>query len=55
MFHRKLNNTTKPFTLPIPWRENKIDIVGGGSNEIWMISLDLRQGYHQLVAKKPDR
>ena len=45
----------KPFALPNTWLNNKIDIIGSGSNEMCIISLDARQGYHQAALKKSDK
>ena len=34
---------------------DKIPIIGSGSNEIWIIILVAQQGYHQVEVNKPDR
>ena len=54
--YRKLNAVTKPFQLPIQRCDAIIIIaLGCGADEIWIISLDARQGYHQIVVRKIDR
>ena len=45
--YRKLNSITKPFEFPIPRCDDAIAILDTGSQFIWIISLDARQGYHQ--------
>ena len=44
--YRKLNSITKPFQFPIPRCDDAVMILGWGAGEIWIISLDARQGYH---------
>ena len=46
---------TGPFQLPIPRCEAAIVILGCGADELWIISLDARQGYHQDLVRKIDR
>ena len=53
--YRKLNAVTKPFQFPIPRCDAAIVILGCGADEIWIISLDARQGYHQVAVRKEDR
>ena len=53
--YRKLNAVTKPFQFPIPRCDAVIVILGCGADEIWIISLDARQGYHQIAVRKIDR
>ena len=48
----KLNNITKPFEFTIPCCDDAIRSVGAGSDEIFIISLDARQGYHQVQVHK---
>ena len=55
MYYRKLNSTKKLSAFYITWCDNKIAIIGGGSNEIYIISLDASQGYHQVAVKKSYR
>ena len=42
----KLNAVTIPFQFYIPRCDTAIVILGCGVDEIWIISLDARQGYH---------
>ena len=53
VYYRKLKSNTKSFEFHITWCNDTIDIINGGSNEIWIISLDSGQGYHQVAVKKP--
>jgi len=53
--YRKLNSVTKPFQYPIPRCDDAITILGWGAGRIWLISLDARQGYHQVRVRKVDR
>ena len=53
-FYRKLNAVMKPFQLPILRCDTAIVILGCGADEIWIISLDDRQGYHQVAVYKID-
>ena len=53
--YRKLNAITKSFEFPIPWCDDVIVIIDIGSQFIWIISLDSRQGYHQVTVRKIDR
>ena len=53
--YRKLNSITKPFQFPIPRCDDAITILSWGAGEIWVISLDARQGYHQVAVRKMDR
>ena len=53
--YRRLNAVTKPFQFPIPRCDDAITILGTGADEIWFISLDVRQGYHQISVRKIDR
>ena len=53
--YRRLNAITKPFQFPIPRCDNAIIILGDGVGSIWIISLDTRQGYHQITVRQSDR
>jgi hypothetical protein len=53
--YRKLNSVTKPFEYPIPRCDDAIESVGSGSDRVWIISLDARQGYHQISVRLVDR
>ena len=46
--YRKLNGIIIPFEFPIPRCDDAISNVGAISNKIWILSLDARQGYHQI-------
>ena len=46
--YKKLYGITKLFNLPNSCCNNSISTVGAGSNKIWIICLDARQGYHQI-------
>ena len=46
--YRKHNGITKPFEFPIPHCDDDISTTGSRSNKIWIVSLDARQGYHQI-------
>ena len=51
----KLNGIKKTFELPIPRCDGNIITVGYGSNKILIISLDSRQGYHQISVRHVNR
>ena len=53
--YRKLKAVTKPFQFPISLCDAAIVILGCGADEIWIISLDTRQGYHQVLVRKINR
>ena len=54
--YRKLNAVTKPFQFPIQRCDAIIIIaLGCGADEIWIISIDARQGCHQIALRKIDR
>ena len=53
--YRKLSAVTKPFQFPIPRCDAVTFILGCGADEVWIISLDARQGYHQVSVRKQDR
>ena len=53
--YRKLNTVTLPFEYPIPRCDDALDDFGDGFGRLWFISIDARQGYHQIVVKKADR
>ena len=55
VFYGKLNGITKPFEFHIPFFDDAIRTVGSGSNKIWIISLDERQGYPQISVCHVDR
>ena len=53
--YRKLNSITKPFQYPIPRCDDAISIMVVGTNCVWIITVDARQGYHQVSVKQSDR
>ena len=53
--YRRLIAITKPFQFPIPRCDDAIFILGDGAGIIWIISLDARQGYHQITLRQGDR
>ena len=54
--YKKTNSIKgKKFAFPITRCNDTIDIIGSGSNEIWIIILSACQGYHQVAVKKSDR
>ena len=53
--YRKFNGSTKTLNSPIICCDDAISTVGAGSNKIWIISLDARQGYHQILFCHVDR
>ena len=53
--YRKLNAVTKPFQFPIPRCDDAITVLGCGAVIIWIISLDARQGYHQVAVRLSDQ
>ena len=44
----KLNDITKTFEFTIRCCDNAISSISSGSGTIFIISLDARQGYHQV-------
>ena len=53
--YRKLNSVTKLFQFPIPRCDDAVTILNWGAGQIWIISLDARQGYHQVAVRLVDR
>jgi hypothetical protein len=51
----KLNSVTLPFAYPIPRCNDAIDDFGGSVGQLWFISLDAHQGYHQIRVCLADR
>ena len=52
--YRGLNRVTKPFEYPIPRCDDAISIFQVGSCLIWIITVDARQGYHQVRVRQFD-
>ena len=54
--YRALNAVTKPFQYPIPRCDDSVTFIAVGANgEMYFISLDARQGYHQVSVRQIDR
>jgi hypothetical protein len=53
--YRKLNSITRAFEYPIPRCDDAIDDFGDGFGRLWFISLDTRQGYHQIRVRILDQ
>ena len=53
--YRKLNSVTKPFQYPIPRCDDAITMMVVGDTVIWIITVDARQGYHQVSVRQVDR
>ena len=47
--YRQLTTVARPFQFPILQCDDAITILGYGAVLIWIISLNVRQGYHQVV------
>ena len=53
--YRGLNKVTKPFEYLIPRCDDAISFFQVGSCLIWIITVDARTGYHQVLVRKCDR
>lgn len=53
--YRKLNSITKPFEYLIPRCGDAISVLMIDGDEIWIITVDACQGYHQVVVRKVDQ
>ena len=53
--YRDLNKVTKVFEYLIPQCDDAISISHVGSYLIWIITVDARQGYHQVMVHAIDR
>ena len=53
--YRALNHITKPFQFPIPRCDDSIYLLGNDSGRIFIITLDARQGYHQIPVRFCDQ
>ena len=49
--YSRLNAVTKPFQFSISHCDDAITILGCGAVTIYIISLDARQGYHQVAVR----
>jgi len=56
MSYRSLNAVTQPFQYPIPRCDDSVTFIALGENgNMYFISLDAWQGYHQVAVRKIDR
>ena len=57
VLYMALNAITKPFTYPIPQCDNAVSSLGiiNFGDRILFISLDAKQGYHQIRVKETDK
>ncbi len=54
--YRKLNSVTEPFEYPIPRCDDAVNAIGiQDGRQMFFISLDAKQGYHQVVVATVDR
>ena len=53
--YRGLNRVTLPFAYPIPRCDDAINVLNVGGTRIFLITVDAKQGYHQVAVKKEDR
>jgi hypothetical protein len=53
--YRQLNAITKPFEYPIPRCDDAITILIVGGKAIYIITVDARQGYHQVAVRLLDQ
>ena len=53
--YRKLNSVTKPFEFPIPRCDDTIAVLEVGGSAVYIITVDARQGYHQVTVRIIDR
>ena len=51
----KLNVVTKPLQYPIPLCDDSVTVLNGGAHHIWIVTLDARQGYHQVSVQPIDQ
>ena len=53
--YRGLNSVTRPFAYPIPRCDAAVDSIHLGPGKIFIITVDARQGYHQVKVREADR
>ena len=51
----RLNGFTKPFQYFIPRCDDAVTVFNFGAHQIWIITLDARQGYHQVAVRAADK
>ena len=49
--YRKLNSVTLPLLIPSPVVTMQSTTLGDSVGRLWFISLDARQGYHQILVR----
>ena len=52
--YRGLNKVTKIYELPIPRCDMAVTIFQTGSSKLWIITVDAKQGYHQVTVQECD-
>ena len=52
--YRGLNRVTKLFEYPIPRCDIAVTIFESGSGRMWIITVDAKQGYHQIKVRECD-
>ena len=52
--YRKLKAVTKSFKFPLFRCDDAVTVLWCGAVVIWIISLDARQGYHQVAVRSSD-
>ena len=53
--YRGLNKVTLPFAYPIPRCDDAIAVLNVGGVRIYLITVDAKQGYHQVAVKRSDQ
>lgn len=54
--YRRLNSINELFEFPIPQCDDAVTVLGIQTGEdLFFISLDAKQGYHQILVRKEDR
>ena len=53
--YRKPNSITKAFEYLIPKVDNYVIVFMTGSSIVWIITVDARRGYHQILVLKTER
>ena len=52
--YRGLNKVTKLYEYPIPRCDMAVAIFQMRSSKIWIITVDAKQGYHQVMVREYD-
>ena len=53
--YRSLNAVTKPFTYPMARCDDAVNFIHSGGRFLYFITVDARQGYHQISVRRIDR